>query len=236
MLILSLINSSHMTREQHLKFCKKCTNRTLDMKIGLVCTQTGEIANFETECLSFKLDDTVIEKIDDTENVIHSEALQKLSDRDIQNFKQEQDYTKALLTGLLVGIIGAILWSIITVVTEYQIGYMAIAIGAAVGISIRYMGKGVDQIFGITGAIIAILSCLLGNFLSMVGFAANIEGLGYMETLNLIDLSLILPIMIESFSPMDIFFYIIAAYEGYKFSFRAFTEKDLYNLENTKNH
>lgn len=220
-----------MTREEHLKFCKKCTKRELNMKIGLICSETGEIANFETDCKSFELDNTVIEKIDDTEQVEHSDALEKLSERDIEKFKSEQNYPKALIIGASVGLAGALLWAAITVATEYQIGYMAIAIGAGVGLSMRYAGKGMDQIFGITGGAIAIISCLLGNFLSLVGFAANAEGLGYMEMLGLIDYSQVIPAMTEAFSPMDLFFYAIAAYEGYKFAFRAFTEKDLYELE-----
>lgn len=63
--------------------------------------------------------------------------------------------------------------------TEYQIGYMAIAVGFLVGFVIRLTGKGIDKIFGISGAILAIFGCLLGNLLSNVGFIANAEGLRY---------------------------------------------------------
>ncbi len=220
-----------MTREQHLKFCKKCTNRRLDMKIGLLCNLTGKKADFENECKSFEIDNSVIEKIDNTEAVEHNEVLNKLSDKNIAKFKSEQEYSKALITGIIVGIIGAVLWGLITVSTGYQIGYMAIAIGAGVGFSMRVLGKGIDQVFGITGGIIALLSCLLGNFLSIIGFIANAEGLGYLETLSLFDYSQLIPIMSEAFSPIDLLFYGIAAYAGYKFSFRTFTEKDLYELE-----
>ena len=37
--------------------------------------------------------------------------------------------------------------------------------------------------------------------------------------------------MSGTFSLMDLFFYGIAAYEGCKFSFISFTEKELYELE-----
>ena len=220
-----------MTREQHLKFCKKCTNRRLDMKVGLLCNLTGEMADFENECKSFKLDESVIEKIDDTEAVEHNDVLNKLSDKNLEKFKSEQEFPKAIITGIVVGIIGALLWGTITVSTGFQIGYMAIAIGAGVGLSMRFIGKGIDHIFGISGGIIALLSCLLGNFFSIIGFIANSEGLGYFETLSLFDYSQLIPIMTETFSGMDLLFYGIAAYEGYKFSFRTFTEKDLYELE-----
>jgi hypothetical protein len=189
------------------------------------------MANFENECASYQVDDTVIENIDDTEAIVHSDVLHTLSDKDLEKFRSEQDLPKAIITGIVVGLIGALLWGTITVITEYQIGFMAIAIGAGVGFSMRYFGKGIDQVFGISGGIIALLSCLLGNFFSIIGFIANAEDLGYLETLTLFDYSQFIPIMTSTFSPMDLLFYGIAAYEGYKFSFRTFTEKELYELE-----
>lgn len=149
-----------------------------------------------------------------------------ISEETMARFKSEQNYKMALISGLVVGVIGAILWGVITVVTEYQIGYMAIAIGAGVGYSMRYFGKGMDQIFGITGAIIAVLSCVLGNFLSTIGFIANAENLSYVDTLLKFDYAQFIPLLTETFQPMDLLFYGFAAYEGYKFSFRVFEEGD----------
>lgn len=219
-----------MTREEHLQFCRKCTNRKLDMKQGLLCNLTGEKADFEGECESFNLDNTVVEKVTEGEADAQEVPTINLSDEQMEKLRSQQNYPLALIAGLVVGIIGAILWGAITVATEYQIGYMALAIGAGVGFSMKFTGKGIDQIFGITGGLIAILSCLLGNYFSIIGFIANDQALGYMETMGLIDFGLILDFMGESFSPIDILFYGIAAYEGYKFSFRTLTEQDLHAL------
>tara|TARA_R110002050_G_scaffold39891_2_gene97864 strand:+ start:1994 stop:2653 length:660 start_codon:yes stop_codon:yes gene_type:complete len=216
-----------MTREEQLKFCKKCINRKLDLQVGLVCNLTGEKADFEDECKSFQLDDTVVEKSDNTETLLHSEIVANMSEENLVKFQSEQEFPKALTVGIIVGLLGAVLWGVVTVATGYQIGYMAVAIGAAVGYSMRITGKGIDQIFGISGGIIALVSCLLGNFFSIIGFIANEEGLGYFETLSLFDYSLLMPIMVETFSPMDLLFYGIAAFEGYKFSFRTFEENEL---------
>lgn len=202
------------------------------MQIGLVCNITGKIADFDNECKSYELDDTIVEKLDDTQAVEHQDALYKLSDKHIEKFKLEQNYRRALIGSIVVGVIGAILWAAITVATEYQIGYMAIAIGAGVGLSMRFLGKGIDQIFGITGAIVAVISCLLGNFFGIIGFVANLENLGYIETLGMFDYSQLIPIMSEAFSPIDLLFYGIAGFEGYKLAFRKFTEKELHQLEN----
>ncbi len=220
-----------MTREEHLQFCKKCTNRELDMEQGLICSLTKRQANFSGECPDYNHDETVLEQMDDTEPLDRQVALAKVSEKALEKYKAEQNLLTAIGVGALVGLIGAALWAAITVVTGYKIGYMAIAIGAGVGISMRMYGKGIDQVFGISGGIIAILSCLIGNFLSIVGSIANYEGLGYLETFNLIDSSQIIPLMSETFSGMDLFFYAIAGYEGYKFAFRVFTEKELGEAE-----
>lgn len=216
-----------MTREEHLQFCKKCTNRELDMEQGLLCSLTKRKADFEGECRDYNYDETVLEQMDDTEALDRQVAMARVSEKALEKYRSEQNLPAAIGTGVLVGFIGALLWAAITVATGYQIGYMAIAIGAGVGISMRVFGKGMDQIFGISGAIIAIVSCLLGNFFSIVGYNANAEGVGYFEALGMIDVSLIIPAMTETFSGMDLFFYAIAGYEGYKFAFRAFTEKEL---------
>jgi len=48
-----------MTRQEHLKFCKVCTNRDMDIKIGLICKLTGEIEAFEGYKFSFRQFTTV---------------------------------------------------------------------------------------------------------------------------------------------------------------------------------
>jgi len=216
-----------MTREEHLAFCKKCTNREMDLKQGLICSLTKEKANFINDCRDYNLDSTYEKRFDDTEELHNHVVKSIISDDILEKLKQEQNYLLGLIIGITVGLLGALLWGMLTVATGYQIGYMALAIGAGVGLSIRYAGKGVDQIFGITGASIAILSCLLGNFFSIIGTIANLENLEYLETFMLFDYSLLISVMKETFSVMDILFYGIAGFEGYKFAFRGFTEKEL---------
>jgi hypothetical protein len=141
-----------------------------------------------------------------------------------EKLRLEQNLIAGLLAGLAAGLIGAVLWGVITVVTEYQIGYMAIAVGAGVGFSIRYFGKGLDQIFGVSGAVIAIVSCLLGNYFSLLGFVANTYNINYLDAFLLFSATDVVEIMKENFNPMDILFYALAAYEGYRFSFRVVEE------------
>ena len=220
-----------MTREEHLFFCEKCLNRKMDMKQGLICVLTGERAKFQNECPYFKHDETVKEKpLDDIEGLQPNEVKHKLSPEMLEKLRMEQRMIPGILSGIIVGVVGAILWGIITVVTEFQIGYMAIAIGAGVGLTIRKFGNGIDPIFGYLGAGISLFSVLLGNFLSIILFIANSEGLGYFETLLLFNYNYLPQAMEATFSIMDLFFYAIAIFEGYNFSFRKITEKRIIEL------
>lgn len=219
-----------MTREEHLKFCKTCLSRDMDMKQGLLCKLTGRIADFETECKDYTIDNQEVERLDTEDAIEHHEVLGKISEEQLEKFRKEQNLSGGIFVSILVGVIAAIVWAALTVATEMQIGLVAIAIGAAVGFAMRFVGKGIDPIFGICGAIIAVLSCVIGNFLSIIGFVANAEDLGYVETLLMFDYSYAFEAMQETASGMDLFFYAIAGYEGYKFSFRTFTERDVHDL------
>jgi len=219
-----------MTREEHLKFCKTCTKRILDRNVGLICSLTNEKADFENECEFYEIDEKVVEKMDTEKPIEHKTVLTKLSSSDVAKFKEDQNLPKAIITGITVGILGALLWGTITVFSGLKIGYIAIIIGFGVGISMRYAGKGISLVFGISGGIIAVASCIIGNFLSIIGFIAHDIEIGYLEVLELFNFNMVLSVMIETFSLFDILFYGFAAYGGYNFAFRKFTERDLYEL------
>jgi hypothetical protein len=148
----------------------------------------------------------------------------------LDTLRAEQSLPMGLVFGLAAAVGGAALWALITVAIDYQIGYMAIAIGFLVGFAVRIGGKGIDKVFAISGALLALFSCLLGNVLSIIGYVAKTEGLGFFETLTMIDYGLLPGVMAEAFSPIDLLFYGIAVYEGFKFSPRQITQEEL--LEN----
>ena len=124
-------------------------------------------------------------------NVIESSNSTILMDDEIiQKLRSHQDFYYGIFGGLLAMILGAIIWAIITVATEYQIGYMAIGVGLLVGFTVQFFGAGIDKKFGYLGATLSLLGCMLGNLLSQVGFIANEQSLGYYETLTYLNLNL----------------------------------------------
>ncbi len=124
---------------------------------------------------------------------------------------------------MLAAIIGGIIWAVITVATNYQIGYMAIGVGLLVGNSVGFFGAGIDKKFGVLGAVLSLFGCVMGNFLSQVGFIAQSESMGYFEVISYLTFPIVKSLMVESFNFMDVLFYGIALFEGYKFAFRKVT-------------
>jgi hypothetical protein len=125
----------------------------------------------------------------------------------------------AIIAGVAAALVGAVAWAAVTVTTNYQIGFMAIGVGLLVGFAVR-LGNGTGLVFGLIGAILALLGCVLGNFFTIVAVFAKTQNMNVLTALSAIDLSKVPQVMAEAFDPMDLLFYGIAAYEGYRFSQR----------------
>jgi hypothetical protein len=123
----------------------------------------------------------------------------------------------ALIGGLTAAVVGAAIWAAITVTTQFQIGFMAIGVGILAGLAVRYFGGGSGPVFGILGALFALVGCALGNLLSGISFIATEEGLPFFEALSQFDWSQSLDLLSAMTSAMDFVFYAIAVYEGFKF-------------------
>lgn len=138
----------------------------------------------------------------------------------LERLRPEQNLIGGLLAGLAASAVGAAVWAVVTDVTGYQIGWMAVGVGFLVGIAVRTVGKGLDTIYGVIGAGLALLGCLAGNLFAVVGLVAQQESLTYVDVLSRLNGDIVMELMTATFSPMDLLFYGIAIYEGYKLSFR----------------
>ena len=139
---------------------------------------------------------------------------------DIGKILAAQNFNLAIPAGIGAAVLGAVVWAIVTVATEMQLGLMAIAVGYLVGRAIRAVGHGVEPKFGYLGAACALLGCVAGNVLSDIGFYAKVRHIGFGQALGDIDMALLAKLVDPTSHPMDLLFYGIAVYEGYKFSFK----------------
>jgi len=152
----------------------------------------------------------------------------------LQAFEQrrlaEQNLPAAIGAGAVAALVGAAVWAVVTVTSNYKIGWIAVGVGFIVGWAVRFAGKGVTKPFGIAGAVLALLGCALGDLLSLYGFAANSTGTSFFTVIGMLPLEAVAHAFTESLQPMDFLFYAIAVYEGYKFSFRPVTAEELAGL------
>jgi hypothetical protein len=81
-------------------------------------------------------------------------------------------------------------------------------------------GNGVDQKFGILGAACAALGWALGTIGSDVAFVAQYAHRPILDVMSSLGFERILSLAFNAADPMDILFFGIALYEGYRFSFR----------------
>lgn len=194
-------------------YCRNCISRDFVNGRGLVCKRTNSLPAFEGACADYQKDEE-LEKVAPTPR---PEDYSTPVDRD--QLLAEQNLTKGVILGAVACIVGAVAWALVSVSTGYQIGYMAIGVGLLVGIAMR-QGKGVTPVFGIIGASLALVSCVLGDFFSIIGFIAKDYEMSFMDVLLEVDYKEVFGAMMENLASMTVVFYGIAVYEGYKLSLR----------------
>jgi hypothetical protein len=138
----------------------------------------------------------------------------------IAQVRAQQNFAAAVPVGIVAAIVGAGLWAVTVYATEMKLGLVAIAVGALVGYAVRTVGKGIEQKFGILGAICAALGWGLGTMLSDVAFLAKHVGRSFGDVLMSLGLSETISFVARASDAMDLLFLGIAVYEGYKLSFR----------------
>lgn len=200
------------TTEEIEKYCRNCASRDFVNGKGLVCSRTNDLPAFEEECEYFEKDEE-LERL----------APPKPEDFPVSMTREEmlaeENLPKGILYAVVACLVGAAAWGLISVSTGLQIGYMAIGIGFLVGFAMR-QGKGIRPVFGIIGAALALISCVLGDFLSIIGYIAEDNDMSYTYVLSEVDYAQICSLLLDNLASMTLLFYGFAVYEGYKFSFR----------------
>ena len=92
-----------------------------------------------------------------------------------------------ILAGTVAAVLGAAIWMGITIATGLHIGYVALGVGALVGLAIRFAGNGRSMIFGIIGAILTLAGCVGGEILTVVQLSSNAQR-DFYHTLMSVDL------------------------------------------------
>jgi hypothetical protein len=135
----------------------------------------------------------------------------------IEQLEDQPNFLMGLIGGGIAMLAGAIAWGAITYFTQYQIGWMSIGVGFLVGVAIRFFGKGKTLTFGVSGAVLALIGCLLGNLIFYSVIIAQEESASFLNVFFwlLVNPAALLEVFTIAFDFKDILFYAIAAYAGF---------------------
>jgi len=135
---------------------------------------------------------------------------------------------RSAAAGAVAAVVGAILWMIFVQVTGYEVGIVAVGIGFLVGQAMAATAGTSTQLPPI-GAVLAVIGCLLGQILTDAHFFGEAVGLGTARALQemVSDLNLGWDVFTTGFSVIDLLFWAIAGYEGYKLTARAVAERQV---------
>ncbi|MCP4129662.1 MAG: hypothetical protein GY754_01480 [bacterium] len=136
----------------------------------------------------------------------------------IQKIKDNQNLFLGIIGGAIGALIGAGLWVAVTVGTNYQVGWMAVGVGFLTGYGVRFLGKGIDPVFGITGAVLSLVGCLAGAVLSPLAVEAFQGNHSLSALLNSLEPQMVVDILSQTVDIFDLAFYGFAAFEGYRLS------------------
>jgi len=135
----------------------------------------------------------------------------------IEQLDDQPNLIMGLIGGGIAMLLGAVIWGAVTYFTEYRIGWIAIGVGFLVGFAIKQFGKGKSAIFGLSGAVLSLIRCLLGNFLVYSGIIAREEGASFLEVVFflLVTPAAVMEVFTLAFDFRDILYYALAAYVGF---------------------
>ena len=75
----------------------------------------------------------------------------------------EQNFPAAVIVGAVATILAATIYAIVVAKWNFSYGFASAGIGIAVGISMQYLGRGIETKFTVAAAVYTIAGCVLGS-------------------------------------------------------------------------
>lgn len=132
---------------------------------------------------------------------------------------------RAIGVGLVAAIVAAGLWTLVVLATDYEIGYMALGVGALVGYSMLYAsGKRGGKQLQIAAAVLSVVGVLLAKYMIFSYFLAKelatyseSAGTGFFDVLLNYNTPIFMAeIATELFSGFDILWVLLAVNIAWK--------------------
>ena len=187
---------------------------------------SAEPAQVMDQAVEETVEQAPVQPVEEQAVALDPHKLQRYLDR----ARDEQNFVMGVTGGFLGAAIGAVLWAVITVLTEYQIGYMALGVGFLAGFGVKLLGKGIDAKFQYAAAALALVGCLAGNLMVVIVFGSLETGISITTILSRLTPAIVVDLYKATFNPIDLLFYGLAVTIGYKYSLKTIPQEDLEKL------
>jgi len=152
-----------------------------------------------------------------------------------QRRREKQNLRLGVIGGVVGALLGCILWALVTVITKHEYTALAWPVGIMAGFGVRFLGRGVDKVFGVVGMLFAIVGVALGKVVAIVALAMIQNGFPIGQVMSAMSLNMVVTILKESFRFFDLIVYAVAIYFGYRTAMLQFLVEDLVKLKNSGN-
>ena len=136
---------------------------------------------------------------------------------------REESIPHAVLGGLAAAALCIVVAGGFAAITHFWHKALSVGIGFAVARVVKRFGRGNDVRFGLIGAFCALVACVGAYHLAWAFVLASAEEMSILDYLSSVDDWGAW--MTEILGPYDLFFYGVATYCGYKFSYDAVADK-----------
>ena len=127
------------------------------------------------------------------------------------------NFVLAAIAGLVMAFLGAFIWMGISLLTDWYVVPLALAIGGMVGWAIRASGQGSRFLYGVLGVLFTLLACLLGE-LGVAIISATNASLDLYGALTHIHFDSMIIAIVTHITPTAGAIYAVSGFVAYKLS------------------
>jgi hypothetical protein len=122
----------------------------------------------------------------------------------------EQNFSASVIVGAVATLLATAGYVVATAKWDFSYGFAAVGIGIAVGISMQYLGRGIQTKFAVTAAVYTIAGCIVGNSVPLIMSMARENSISPLDVLRNKEFSVLAGTLVSYISMLDLVFWLVA--------------------------
>ena len=124
----------------------------------------------------------------------------------------EQNFAAALIGGAVATLLSAAAYGITVATWAFSYGFAAAGIGIVIGLSMRYLGRGISTKFTVVATVYTITGCVLGNLFRVIVELAVASATSPVDVIRNNSLSVFAERSVACFSLVDLVYWFVAVF------------------------